>query len=64
MVSAADVACLRLAGVAEASGNMLRCQVVVVLRVCMVVVVVGGGDETVVMSKEGNNEQAWDGDRQ
>ena len=25
---------------------------------------VGGGDETVVMSKEGNNEQAWDGDRQ
>ena len=25
---------------------------------------VGGGDELVVMSKEGNNEQAWDGDRQ
>jgi hypothetical protein len=23
-----------------------------------------GGDELVVMSKEGNNEQAWDGDRQ
>ena len=64
MVSAADVAHLQLAGVAKAGGNMLQCWVVVVLRVCMVVVVVGGGDETVMMSKEGNNEQAWDGDRQ
>ena len=39
MVSAADVACLQLAGVAEAGGNMLQHRVVVVLRVCMVVVV-------------------------
>jgi hypothetical protein len=39
VVSAADVACLRLAGIAEAGGDMLRCWVVVVLRVFMVVVV-------------------------
>ena len=39
MVSAADMACLRLAGVAKASGDMLRRRVVVVLQVCMVVVV-------------------------
>ena len=39
VVSAADVAHLQLAGIAKAGGNMLQCQVVVVLRVCMVVVV-------------------------
>jgi hypothetical protein len=39
VVSAADVARLQLAGVAEAGGDMLRCQVVVVLQVFMVVVV-------------------------
>jgi hypothetical protein len=39
VVSAANMACLRLAGVAEAGGDMLRRRIVVVLRVCMVVVV-------------------------
>jgi hypothetical protein len=39
VVSAADVACLQLAGIAEAGGDMLRRRVVVVLRVFMVVVV-------------------------
>jgi hypothetical protein len=39
VVSAADVACLQLAGVAEAGGDMLQCRVVVVLQVFMVVVV-------------------------
>jgi hypothetical protein len=39
VVSAADVAHLRLVGIAEASGDMLRCRIVVVLRVFMVVVV-------------------------
>jgi hypothetical protein len=39
VVSAADVARLRLVGVAEAGGDMLRRRVMVVLRVFMVVVV-------------------------